>query len=106
MSAVARRIASQIRSTDAAIRWGGEEFIILFKAMSDDMLYDKAELIRQHVAHKPISNIEVTISVGGVTLRNDIFSEAYRCADHALYQSKRDGRNRVTIYKPHEEILS
>ncbi|RJX66496.1 GGDEF domain-containing protein [Vibrio sinensis] len=96
---VTRRISSQIRSNDVAVRWGGEEFLVLFKDMTDEMLYDKAELIRQYVAHKPISDIEVTISVGGVILRDQEFNEAYKRADHALYQSKRDGRNRVTIYE-------
>ncbi|WP_276326040.1 GGDEF domain-containing protein [Vibrio scophthalmi] len=105
ISEVTRRIASQIRSTDAAVRWGGEEFLVLFKDMTDDMLYDKAELIREHVADSAISGIDVTISVGGVTLRDSEFSEAYKRADHALYQSKRDGRNRVTIYDENATIL-
>ncbi|MCY9803496.1 GGDEF domain-containing protein [Vibrio scophthalmi] len=105
ISEVTRRIASQIRSTDAAVRWGGEEFVVLFKDMTDDMLYDKAELIREHVANSAISGIDVTISVGGVTLRDSEFSEAYKLADHALYQSKRDGRNRVTIYDENATIL-
>ncbi|WP_418114220.1 GGDEF domain-containing protein [Vibrio scophthalmi] len=105
ISEVTRRIASQIRSTDAAVRWGGEEFVVLFKDMTDDMLYDKAELIREHVADSAISGIDVTISVRGVTLRDSEFNEAYKRADHALYQSKRDGRNRVTIYDENATIL-
>lgn len=84
---------------------GGEEFIVLFKDMTDDMLYDKAELIRECVAYSAISGIDVTISVGGVTLRDSEFNEAYKRADHALYQSKRDGRNRVTIYDENATIL-
>ncbi|MFA0413945.1 GGDEF domain-containing protein [Vibrio renipiscarius] len=99
---ITRRIASQIRSDDIAIRWGGEEFVVLFKEMNDEMLHTKAERIREHVAHKPIANIDVTISVGGVALYNDEFCEAYKLADHALYQSKREGRNRVTIHNKHQ----
>ena len=97
---VTHRIASQIRSSDVAVRWGGEEFVILFKDMTREMLREKAQLICKHVADTPISNFNVTISIGGVHLRDGSFSEAYKMADSALYDSKNSGRNRETIYNP------
>ena len=97
---VTHRIASQIRSSDIAVRWGGEEFVILFNAMTREMLREKAQLICKHVADKPISNLDVTISIGGAHLRDSSFDEAYKMADSALYDSKNNGRNRETIYNP------
>lgn len=91
------RITSQIRTSDVAIRWGGEEFLLLFNNMSESALQAKAEAIRTHVAEKTISELQVTISIGGVYLSQGSFSDAYQIADMALYKSKENGRNQVTI---------
>ncbi|WP_244204714.1 GGDEF domain-containing protein [Vibrio rhodolitus] len=97
ISEVTRRIAKQIRASDVAVRWGGEEFIILFKDMDETVLREKAEAIRQCVVVEKIADLNVTISVGGVYLEQGSFAEAYQIADQALYQSKENGRNQVTI---------
>ena len=94
---VTHRIASQIRANDMAIRWGGEEFLLLFNNMSEAMLREKAESIRAHVAKESVSDLNVTISIGGVHLSQGEFSDAYQFADMALYKSKENGRNQVTI---------
>ncbi|WP_325892907.1 GGDEF domain-containing protein [Grimontia sp. NTOU-MAR1] len=93
----AQIIMSQIRSEDIAVRWGGEEFIVMFKDMKRNSLFDKAEQIRESIALDDIADLSVTISIGGYTANNISFSEAYKAADGALYQSKHRGRNKVTI---------
>ncbi|MDD1795384.1 GGDEF domain-containing protein [Enterovibrio sp. ZSDZ42] len=93
----ARIISSQIRTGDAAIRWGGEEFIIVFKNMHQGILVDKAEQIRLAIANEKIAGLDVTVSIGGLTTHQTTFVDAYKIADTALYESKHRGRNRVTI---------
>ncbi|WP_162063096.1 GGDEF domain-containing protein [Vibrio taketomensis] len=97
ISEVTRRIASQIRSSDAAIRWGGEEFVISFRNMDEQILREKAEAIRACIIEHSIEGLNVTVSIGGVHLEDSTFAEAFRIADEALYQSKQNGRNRVTF---------
>lgn len=95
---VAKRISHCIRESDVAIRWGGEEFIISFKrGMDKKRLTLKAEQIRKHIALAPIVGIKVTISVGGGSIKNTSFNDAYKMVDNALYHSKENGRNQVTI---------
>ncbi|WP_407330726.1 GGDEF domain-containing protein [Enterovibrio sp. 27052020O] len=97
LSKCAQIISSQIRTGDAAIRWGGEEFIIIFKNMHQGVLLEKADQIRLAIANEKIADLDVTVSIGGVTTSQTTFDNAYKIADTALYESKRRGRNRVTI---------
>ncbi|GHA55522.1 GGDEF domain-containing protein [Photobacterium aphoticum] len=93
----AKRILGLIRQDDAAIRWGGDEFILSFTNMSPNKLADKGEMIRAAIAAEPIAGLPVTISVGGVYAQDTQFAQAYKTADAALYVSKRKGRNAVTV---------
>ncbi|PSV23685.1 GGDEF domain-containing protein [Photobacterium leiognathi subsp. mandapamensis] len=95
---VAKRINQCIRQTDIAIRWGGEEFIVSFpSSMTKEQLQLKAEEIRYMVQLYPIQDLIVTISIGGTITTKSSFSQTYKTADKALYQSKHNGRNQSTI---------
>lgn len=94
---IAERILRTIRRKDAAIRWGGEEFLITFKSLSYEQLEIKAEKIRAAIEKELVQKLAVTVSIGGVVDADMSFSEAYKLADSALYLSKEDGRNRVTM---------
>lgn len=97
---VAQRIRDNIRTKDIAIRWGGEEFIIVFYGMYDDDFAKKAEQLRLCIAAELIENIAITISLGGVEQQEfELAMDAIKRADVALYQSKNSGRNRVTLHK-------
>jgi diguanylate cyclase (GGDEF)-like protein len=94
------------RANDAAYRIGGEEFLLLCSAKSEDDLTQLLEKVRRAVEDlaithtgNPPGNI-VTLSVGlalfnGPREPRDVFERA----DKALYQSKNSGRNRVTVVK-------
>ncbi|MEZ8028898.1 GGDEF domain-containing protein [Enterovibrio norvegicus] len=97
ISECAKRILTQIRAEDIAIRWGGDEFFILFNNMTHCQLADKAEIIRKAVAQESIAGLAITLSIGGVFVRDTTFTKAYKKADKALYESKRRGRNRSTM---------
>lgn len=94
---IAERILGTIRRKDAAIRWGGEEFLITFKSLSYEQLEVKAEEIRAAIEKELVKKLAITVSIGGVADTDMSFSEAYKLADSALYISKEHGRNRVTM---------
>lgn len=101
---VAFRIRKHIREKDIAIRWGGEEFIIIFPYMHMTDFVNKAEKLRLCIESELIDNIAVTISLGGVEKEeSESLIDAIQRADLALYQSKNSGRNRVTINKNQHE---
>ena len=92
-------ISSHIREVDSFGRWGGEEFMLLLhKANQSEAIYI-AEKIRKLVENFSIENLyKITISIGVTTFKkNDTKNLLLERADIALYQSKKDGRNRVTF---------
>ena len=106
---VADVIKANTRTTDLAGRYGGEEFAILLVDTSLEQALCLAERIRQQVAVLSIAFnktvLNVTISIG--LAERDISLQEHRhwieAADKALYQSKVDGRNKVTCYSPDAE---
>ena len=97
---VTQRIREHIRVKDSAIRWGGEEFIVIFPAMDSNDFINKAENLRFCIEAELIEGLAITISLGGVEKKeSESVIEAIQRADIALYQSKNSGRNRVVIHK-------
>ena len=103
-----RKVAQVIRAhikrpADLAARTGGDEFFLLLPGTGNDGALAMAESIRTAIAHlaiphpaSPIAAV-VTVSLGMATTMPTPEAEAnlfISRADHALYQSKRQGRNR------------
>ena len=100
---VADNLSRNIRSFDFVGRWGGEEFIILLVNVdSRDILIETADRFRMLIesSHTVVQDkrIQVTISVG-VTFshKDDTIDTLLNRADKLMYESKRNGRNRVTF---------
>ena len=90
------------RTQDIVARWGGEEFLILLPDTAGEDALALAERIRQTVAAQPLvyahASITPALSLGVAELEpGETLDSAIARADHALYQSKEDGRNRVTL---------
>lgn len=100
---VASTIRYALRATDTVGRWGGEEFLaILHNAKGKSALRVTAEKLRMLVEHSRLDlegrSVNVTISIGGTLLgAKDTPETLLQRADGFLYQSKQNGRNRVTI---------
>ena len=88
-----------IREEDLLIRWGGEEFILVVKVHNIVSAERIAENLRQAIArHGFPEGLKVTCSFG-VTLYDDAYriDDVIKIADEALYQSKENGRNCVSV---------
>ncbi len=95
-------LQQSIRSGDYVARYGGEEFVILLAETELDKVVSTAERIRQLVASHHWQDItpgrDITISLGVAIKQTDVEAKLiFELADKALYQSKNDGRNRVTL---------
>lgn len=91
-----------IRREDIAVRYGGEEFIILLENATDSISQLVAERIRKKIEQiKQIDNLTLsfTVSIGIATYKkNQSPIELIQQADSALYKAKFSGRNQVQIY--------
>lgn len=98
---LAQLLKNNIRETDLIGRWGGEEFIILCRGASLSDTYNIAEKLKKKVSkYSFIEGYSLTCSFGVATYSlGDLTEDIFRHADLALYQSKSEGRNRVTKYK-------
>jgi two-component system cell cycle response regulator len=88
---------------DMAGRYGGDEFMVVLTSSGVEAAAAVAEDIRRTIENVECihqgTRVPVTVSVGVSTVRKGMHRAAdlYREADQALYESKRTGRNRVTI---------
>jgi diguanylate cyclase (GGDEF)-like protein len=99
---VARYLNAAIRRSDFVCRYGGEELMLLLPGCDLAEGVAKAEEIRNGIASLPLSMagqslpfITISIGVAAYPLQGQSASELLAQADHALYEAKRTGRNRV-----------
>lgn len=97
---LANVIKSQIRASDVACHWGGDEFLIVCPGVGAQQAGGLAERIRMMIRKTRIKNEkELSISAGVIDMvemdRN--INELFHRADKALYQAKKEGRDRVVI---------
>lgn len=88
-----------VRSRDAVIRWGGEEFMIVLEDCAQKDAVDLAERIRDRVnAYEDAEVGSLSLSLGLATLAPDeAIDKLIARADSALYDAKRSGRNRLSV---------
>ena len=102
LAAMGELLVHELRESDIAGRWGGEEFVIACTSTNGAGCIIAAERIRMAIEAMVITNdkgerIPVTASIGAATWRNGETLEALiDRADRAMYASKSAGRNRVT----------
>jgi diguanylate cyclase (GGDEF)-like protein len=101
---VARVIQSSVRGNDLAARYGGEEFCLLLPEADAERATQAAERVRCSIEASPTSyegrSLAVTVSLGVAHYdpKRDLSGKALiDRADQALYDSKQNGRNRVTL---------
>jgi diguanylate cyclase (GGDEF)-like protein len=98
---VATAVLSCLRGTDVACRYGGEELAVLLPDCALDVAVARAEQIRARIAElsRTGSAISVTASLGVASMPDTCMRAADLLpgADAALYEAKRQGRDRVVV---------
>jgi diguanylate cyclase (GGDEF)-like protein len=98
---VLQRIAEIMRGStrkgDCCARYGGEEFVIVLPNTAIADALDTAEHIRARVAAKKFNGRKITLSIGVASFPEDAddAETIIAVADEALYQAKREGRDRT-----------
>ncbi|EJU21054.1 diguanylate cyclase (GGDEF) domain protein [Peptoanaerobacter stomatis] len=97
------------KSSDMIFRWGGEEFLMLFKtpkgqekALNDNIVYSILERIRTTVEKSSIiinnKKINTTITLGAASSKESSnVKEIIKLADKKMYEGKNSGKNRVIM---------
>jgi diguanylate cyclase (GGDEF)-like protein len=101
--ALSKLLIAGLRKSDVAVRYGGEEFVLLLPETSKENAFALAGTIREKIAAHPFPGREtqpqgkVTVSMGIAAFPEDgsDSSTLLHRADEALYQAKNGGRNRV-----------
>lgn len=99
---IAGLLTSNTRGGDYAFRHGGEEFLLILVDIEAERALHVAEGLRQRIAAEPlrIGNelIRLTVSIGVAAYDgHPDYQRLLRRADQALYQAKREGRNRSVL---------
>jgi diguanylate cyclase (GGDEF)-like protein len=108
---LAGNIEPTIRRADVTARFGGDEFVILMPETDSSQAVHLAERLQHQVAEKTISakqssfHLTLSIGVASSSAHNHVASidVLLEMADHALYQAKESGGNRVCIYEPKQK---
>ena len=101
---IAKVLSQSIRPYDYVCRFGGDEFLISFTNCPLEIAINRIELIRNVLSTCDIIPTPLTISVGiSQKKNNQTLNELIKQADEALYLSKSNGKNQLTIYKEPKE---
>jgi two-component system, cell cycle response regulator len=102
---IAAALAGGVRNEDVVARYGGEELVVLSRAISDDAAVILAERLRKRVEALAVDvgdgqPVRVTVSIGVAVFPNSPAGSSEQlvaAADRALYAAKDAGRNRVMV---------
>jgi diguanylate cyclase (GGDEF)-like protein len=101
---VARVLRASARQEDTVCRYGGEEFILLLPRTSASEAGGLSERLRDNIANLALSHhdqpVRISASFGVADLALAAHRPLVEAADEALYQAKRNGRDRVEIANP------
>jgi diguanylate cyclase (GGDEF)-like protein len=102
---VAQRLRSTLRDADLPVRWGGEEFLVIVRALDADAVQALAQRMLDLIGGRPFQHdgkpITTTVSIGYATFPIEpgllavSWERAIGLVDTAMYLAKAHGRNRA-----------
>jgi two-component system cell cycle response regulator len=97
---VAQILQANVREGDFVARYGGEEFVVVLPRADSESAVAVAERLRRAVESAEWHLRPITGSFGVASIRPDMETrqELIEAADQALYQAKKNGRNRVEVW--------
>lgn len=98
LQSIAQTVLSCVRKTDVVIRYGGDEFVIIFFSIPQEIFEKKLERIRHSVDSLIIDGhpeLHMSVSIGGA-YGSGTAEKLFKVADTMMYQSKK-AKNQVTI---------
>lgn len=108
ISGVAEILHNVVGEKGIAGRIGGDEFSILLRLPKADnnesYINNIYDIIKENI-EKFSKNVDYNITLSiGVTYERDTYDAMFKAADNALYKSKQNGKNKITIYKNKTDI--
>ncbi|WP_411358034.1 GGDEF domain-containing protein [Pseudidiomarina salilacus] len=104
-----RRLKAAIRRNDMAVRWGGEEFLLVLEHIQADQAVQVARKILKDISERAFQTdagrLEITLS-GGLTMvatdanKQPNWDATFKLVDELLYEAKAEGRNRIRYLLP------
>jgi diguanylate cyclase (GGDEF)-like protein len=105
---VANILRTSTRAGDCTARYGGEEFAVLLSGKEGDAAVQLAERIRQRVEAEefPVGKITISAGIAEFPHHGHTAEAVISSADEALYEAKREGRNRVVCAQRKEKTAN
>lgn len=97
LKAVAKVLVENIEDEDFVIRFGGEEFIIVFESKTKSECVDKLEKLKAKVNKIELEkDLIISFSAGTKDWDNTSLNSVIKEADELLYEAKNKGKNRIS----------
>lgn len=106
-----RRVKQAVRKTDMAVRWGGEEFLLVLEHVNAEQVLQVARKLLNDIGDKPFhtsaGRLHITLSGGCCVIASSKappnWEVTVKQVDALLYQAKAEGRNRIRYQVPGAE---
>lgn len=90
-------VRANIRSEDLAVRYGGEEFVVLVQnSLADEAAFVGERIRKATERYSFPGNLKLTVS-GGIAAGDPVWDALFPRADQALYRAKGAGRNTIIV---------
>jgi diguanylate cyclase (GGDEF)-like protein len=86
-------VFKHIRRSDHIFRYGGDEFVLFLNDVNEEIMYDIIKAIQMDFN----GSTEASFSAGAVYKTNENIYNCVKRADEFLYDSKRKGKNNITL---------
>lgn len=98
LNTVAQVLSHSLNKNDVAVRYGGDEFLVIFNNTEKEEFYHKLSQLSDLVSRAAVpgySQIQLSVCIGGTYAESMLLSDAVTKADSVMLQGKANGKNVV-----------